>query len=244
MDAGQGKTMFFAYYWNPVLIAAAVFPALFLLVQVWRLDRLERESPRLLLNLVLQGVLATFLAYLTERFGTLFLEARFQKESMIFNLLLFFVVVGLSEEGFKYLLMRRRTWRSPEFNCQFDGVVYATFVSLGFALFENIEYVVAYGFSTAVVRAVTAIPGHACFGVFMGAFYGAAKRLERYGKPAASKACRILAVLIPTLLHGAYDYIASVMQSGMSLYFWLFVAALFLCAYLLVRQLARTDRYI
>ena len=236
--------MYFLYHYNLILILAAVIPALFLLLQVWRLDRLEKESPRLLFHLVLQGIFSTFFSYLTEHFGTLWLQRRFQEQSLIFNILLFFVVVGLSEEGFKYLVMRRRTWRSPEFNCQFDGVVYATFVSLGFALYENIGYVLAYGFSTALVRSVTAIPGHACFGVFMGAFYGAAKRLDNSGHKTGSFICRLLAVIVPTLLHGAYDYIASVTQSGMSLYFWLFVAALFLCANMLVYRLSRADRYI
>lgn len=92
------------------------------------------------------------------------------QSSTAYNVLLYFVVVALSEEGFKYLLLKKRTWYSSEFNCQFDGVVYAVFVALGFALWENISYVLMYGLGTAAVRAVTAVPGHACFGVFMGRF--------------------------------------------------------------------------
>ena len=95
---------------------------------------------------------------------------------MIYDALLYFGVVAVSEEGFKFLLLHRRTWRESEFDCCFDGVVYAVFLSLGFALWENIRYVLAYGFATAVARALTAVPGHACFGVFMGAWYGAARR--------------------------------------------------------------------
>ena len=236
--------MFFYYYWNPVLIAAAVIPAIVLLIRVWRLDRLEKESPMLLLNLVMQGIFATFLAMLAEKAGTWLLERTFVPESFVFQILLYFIVVGLSEEGFKYMMLKRRTWRNPEFNCQFDGVVYAVSVSLGFALFENIEYVMLYGFSTAVVRSVTAIPGHACFGVFMGAFYGAAKRLQNYGKRGASAFVRWMAVIVPTLLHGAYDYIASNTQVQGSLYFLAFIAALFLAAFLLAGRLSKEDRYI
>ena len=153
-----------------------MLPAVFLLVKVYRADRLEREPPMLLVSLVLYGILATGLALLTERLGTFLLDIFVRQDTVLYNVLLYFVVVAFSEEGFKYLLLKRRTWNSPAFNCQFDGVVYATFVSLGFALWENIGYVIRYGFSTAVVRAVTAIPGHACFGVFMGAWYGLAKR--------------------------------------------------------------------
>ena len=89
---------------------------------------------------------------------------------MLYQIILYFVIVAIAEESSKYFFLKKRTWNNPEFNCQYDGVVYAVFVSLGFALWENINYVLSYGFSTAIVRAITAIPGHACFGVFMGVF--------------------------------------------------------------------------
>ena len=56
-----------------------------------------------------------------------------------------------------------------------------------------------YGFGTALVRAVTAVPGHACFGVFMGAWYGMAKRWEGAGFESRSKTCRTMALLLPAL---------------------------------------------
>ena len=161
-------------YYNPILIAAAVIPAVILLVQVYKADKLDKEPPMLLLSLVLYGIAATALAKVTERLGVGLLNLLFGGQGFLYNLLLYFLVVGLSEEGFKYLLLKRRTWPSAHFNCQFDGVVYAVSVSLGFALWENIAYVLSYGMSTALVRAVTAVPGHACFGVFMGAWYGMA----------------------------------------------------------------------
>jgi len=158
--------------------------------------------------------------------------------------ILYFVIVALSEERAKYFFMRRRTWEDPEFNCQYDGVVYAVFVSLGFALWENVSYVLNFGFSTALVRAVTAIPGHACFGVFMGVFYGAARKYADYGMPALSKTFRVLAVLVPALLHGAYDYIASmeVMQQGWT--FAIFIAILFALSYFVAVTASKKDRYI
>lgn len=160
----------FLFYVNPILIAAAVIPAIVLLRFVYREDRLDRESPGMLLSLVLFGILATFGALIAEQIGESVLALLVPPYTRAYNAILYFVVVALSEEGFKYLLLKKRTWWSQEFNCQFDGVVYAVFVSLGFALWENISYVVMYGLGTALVRAVTAIPGHACFGVFMGAF--------------------------------------------------------------------------
>lgn len=232
------------FFTNPILIAAAVIPAFVLLGYVYRADRLEPEPPGLLWSLVWQGIIATALAVFTERLGSALLDRYCTADSTLYNVLLYFVVVAVSEEGFKYLLLRRRTWNSPAFNCQFDGAVYAVFVSLGFALWENIDYVVMYGFGTALLRAVTAVPGHACFGVFMGAFYGLARRYENYGEPGRSRLCRWLAVIVPALLHGSYDFIASAESGDGTWIFVGFVLALFAAAFLLIRRLSRRDRYI
>lgn len=232
------------FYFNPFLIAAAVIPALALMAYVYKADRLEKEPWPLLLSLMLQGIISTSLAVYAERLGARLLGGVLPVNTWAYQIVFNFLVVGLSEEGFKYLLLKRRTWRSPSFDCLFDGVVYAVFVSLGFALWENIDYVVMYGFSAAMVRAVTAVPGHACFGVFMGVFYGLARRHENLGRPDMSRRCRVLAVVCPMLLHGLYDLIATVERTPFSWTFLAFIAALFLAAFLLVRRLSRRDQYI
>ena len=234
----------FLLYMNPILIAAAVVPAVFLLIRVYRADRLEPEPSGLLLSLILRGVFATVIAMVLEELGSALLGSVYAENSLPYNVIMYFVIVAFSEEGAKYFLLRRRTWHSAAFNCQFDGVVYAVFVALGFALWENISYVLMYGLSTALVRAVTAVPGHACFGVFMGVWYGLAKRLHGQGRDGASKLCRVLALLLPALLHGCYDFIASIESVHYGWLFAAFVAILFVLAFILVRRQARHDRYI
>lgn len=235
--------MFF-FFTNPILIAAAIIPAIFLLVHVYRADKLEKEPAPLLISLVLYGIAATFIALVLERLGSWILGQYFEETSTIYNAIMYFGVVAFSEEGAKYFLLRRRTWNSAAFNCQFDGVVYAAFVSLGFALWENISYVLMYGFTTAIVRALTAVPGHACFGVFMGVWYGLAKRLHGQGRDGASKLCRVLALLLPAFLHGCYDFIASIESVHYGWLFAAFVGVMFLLAFILVKRQAKHDRYI
>jgi len=230
-----------SYHWR--LVIAAVIPALILLIQVYRSDRLEKESPRLLWKLILMGVLSTFIALVLEWIGQVLLGFLLPDGGELYQILLYFVVVGLVEEGSKYLVMKLSTWKKYEFNCQFDGVVYAVFVSLGFAVFENILYVLQYGFSTALIRAVTAIPGHACFGVFMGVFYGLARGSAYLGEHGRSRMYRILAIVIPTLIHGVYDYIAT-MGTGMGdIFFMIFIAVLFVLSFILVRRMSKNDHY-
>ena len=159
-------------------------------------------------------------------------------------MILYFVIVAFSEEGAKYFMLRRRTWNHPEFNCQYDGVLYALFVSLGFALWENISYVLQYGFSTALIRAFTAIPGHACFGIFMGVFYGRAKKASNQGDSALATLFTVLSIVVPALLHGAYDFIASMDSVRSGWYFLIFIAIMFVLSFLLIKKESRNDQYI
>ncbi len=247
---------------NPLLILAAVVPALVLLIQVFRADRLEKEPISMLLGLILWGVIAAELASLTERAGLWLLDRSFGvaaepaqeplaipalalsgSNGLTYYALMMFVVVAVSEEGFKYLLLRLRTWHSPEFNCTFDGVVYAVFISLGFALWENVQYVLHYGFATALARAFTAVPGHACFGVFMGTWYGVAKRWDLLGRRARSRCNRVLALLLPVLLHGCYDFIALSEDTQTDWLFLPFIAVLFFVSFGMVRIMSRNDSF-
>lgn len=243
--------MFFWYMMTPymtyrwLLIAAAIIPAIVLLVKVYRSDKLEKESPLFIVRLVISGIISTFFALISERLFSAILNRTVEYGTTLYNVILYFFIVAISEELAKYVLLRKRTWNNPEFDCQFDGVVYAVAVSLGFALWENISYVTMYGFGTALIRAVTAIPGHACFGVFMGVFYGLAKSNDYIGNKNLSSFYNVMAVVVPVLLHGAYDYIASMeTTSSSSWYFIVFVLILFVVSLILVSKMSKNDRYI
>ena len=228
---------------NPILSIAAIIPAVVLLVKIYKADKLEKEPKGLLVSLVILGIISTSIAMLLETIGSAILGAIFTEDTLIYNFFMYFFVVAVSEEGAKYVLLKIRTWKTPQFNCRFDGVVYAAFVSLGFALWENVGYVTAYGFSVAATRALTAVPGHACFGVFMGAWYGLAKACENSGNFQLSKHARIMALIVPILLHGTYDFITT-LNGWFSLLFIVFVVLMFIYAVNKVKVLSKNDYYI
>ncbi len=221
-----------------ILLGAASLPALVILIYVYAKDRTEREPGGLLLKLILGGCLSTVFAIIFELIGEKILAGIEFASVDQMNFVKYMLVVAFSEEFFKYIVMRKITWKNPNFNCSFDGVVYGVFTSLGFAILENLLYIINGGLSTALVRAVTAIPGHASFGVFMGVFYAFAKRQKVRGNSVFSKIFEILAVLLPMCVHGIYDY-ATTLSS-----LWLFIgfiAALFILSFIMIRYMSKND---
>lgn len=113
-----------------------------------------------------------------------------------------FLVAGFSEELCKLLLLMLVIWRSPYFDEYFDGIIYAAYLSLGFACVENISYVFgsADAVSTAFMRGILAVPAHFLFAVAMGYHLSLAKF-----DPANRKSHLLRALLYPLVLHGTYD---------------------------------------
>jgi RsiW-degrading membrane proteinase PrsW (M82 family) len=112
-----------------------------------------------------------------------------------------FLGAGIPEELFKFLVLRLFVWRQPHFDEPLDGVVYGATASLGFATLENILYVGQHGLETAVLRALSAVPGHAFTGVVMGAFVGRA----RFAAPEQRAGLLWAGLGSAILLHGSYD---------------------------------------
>ena len=229
---------------STALLIAAIAPAIFLIVKVYRADRLEKEPIGLLVLLVVLGIVSTFGAIVLEMVGEWLLDGFLYYNSLLYKLIYYFVVIAGSEELVKFVMLKLGSYKKQAFNCMFDGIVYAVSVSLGFALFENILYVMESGWSVALLRAVTAIPGHACFGVFMGVWYGCAKYMQvKVNKP-MEKVYLWLSVLLPMVIHGLYDFVLSMNSSLVILVFVVFVSVLFLVTVSVVKNFALEDFYL
>lgn len=210
-----------------IYVAAAVLPAAFLMRYIYKKDSIEREPVGLLVSLLLMGLCAAAVSMGAETLGESALSAVLDEESPLYTVIMAFIVVAAVEEGSKFLFLKLRTWRNPNFNYRFDGVVYAVFVSLGFAAIENVGYVLGYGLGVAVSRALLAVPGHMGFAVFMGAYYGRARVCEAYGDMRGKKINLWLSYLIAVVLHGFYDTCAMLQTAAASMVFLAFVVIMY-----------------
>ena len=221
---------------------AAVGPTLVLMWYIYKKDKIEKEPLGLLVKLALMGIPAALLSMVLESAGMWLLDQFFPWGGLFYTIILCFLVIALVEEGSKYLMMKATSWKHPEFNCSFDGIVYSVFVSLGFAAFENIGYIMGYGLAIAPARAVLAVPAHMAFSIFMGLFYGRAKGYYNRGMMAKSRAARFMGILIAVLFHGFYDTCAMTSDTLATLLFYLCVAVMDVAMILIVRSESKNDR--
>lgn len=226
---------------NLIYFLAAVLPACFLLRYVYRHDTVEKEPAPLLLSLLGMGCLAALCSAVLEGIAEELLAILIYPSGPVYTILLAFLIVAVIEEGTKLFFLKLRSWRHRAFNYRFDGVVYAVFVSLGFAALENIQYVVNYGLSVALPRALLAVPGHASFAVFMGVYYGRAKLLENLGNYTGSRRCLHKSYFLAVFLHGFYDACAMIGTAQSSAVFLLFVTLMFAAAFRTLKRESAAD---
>lgn len=232
-----------------MLYALALIPVVGLLIFIYFNDKKEKEPFGLLVGLFFAGMGTIVTAIIAELVGGLIVGAVFPANTVIGGVLDAMLIVAPAEELGKFLVLRLITWKNKNFNYNYDAIVYAVFVSLGFAAFENITYVFNSGIGTAFLRMFTAVPGHACFAVFMGFFYSKAKYASLTGKKGACTGFTALAMVIPIVIHGVYDAILMgggsseiPVLSGLSLVIWIgFVIALFVVSCILIVKTSRND---
>lgn len=190
---------------SPIYVAAAgALPALF---AMWYFDRLDRRRPEppglrrlvalfgglsVIPTLVLDSVLLGGMGGAVPREGT-YAAALFTS----------YVVAALVEETMKVSVVYAVAWDRKAYDERLDAVVYGARAGLGFALVENVFYLLGQVelkglIITWVLRAVLAVPGHALWTTI--ACAGATRR--RFDR----KGLGLFGGLgLAVFLHGTYD---------------------------------------
>ena len=223
------------------MLLLAVVPGVILLVLVYRQDKIEKEPPKLLAKLFILGALTVISAMILEFIGTMIVTRVFYQVNLVYLIVYYFIVVGCSEELGKFVVLKLATWKNQAFNYRFDAIIYAVFTGMGFAIIENIIYVFQYGLATGFIRAVTALPGHLTFAIFMGHFYGEAKYCETRGDTAGRSRNLLLSYIVPVCIHGLYDTLASINHPASGVLFLAFIVVMDILAFRRVRKDSDTD---
>ncbi len=188
------------FFLRTVQYFLALLPALLLCWYIYRLDKYEKEDFLPLAIHFILGFGVAFAAYFLERSAD---EWGLNNPGNFWASFFFaFVIVAGVEELAKFLPLVSYTFTGRFFDEPMDGIVYGVFIAMGFASFENLVYAYEHEIDTTLVRAFTAVPAHAAFGVIQG-YYAGMGRFGGYEK----KYLRLAkGLFIAFFIHGLYDF--------------------------------------
>ncbi len=222
---------------NYKLLLISIAPAISIAVAVYMSDRYEREPIPLLIKTFLLGALMVIPILIVENV------------LLTFNIFpgilgiayISFIVAGFTEEFFKREVVLRYIYSNRNFNERLDGIVYSVFSALGFAVVENIMYVV-FRFNdnsyVGLYRGILSVPAHAVFAVTMGYYISLAKFCKDCRNESERRKYLRKSLYVPVILHGLFNFI---LMSELSILNILFVPYLI---YIWKNNQKKLDRYI
>ena len=204
------------------LIYVCLAPIVIILLTIYIKDKYEKEPIKLALTGTLYGMLSSIPIVFTERYVMSFAPA---SSSIYYPFFVSFMVAAFVEEAYKYIILIFLIYKNNNYNEPFDGILYAVYISLGFATIENILYVfnpILGGIYTGIARAIFSIPAHAMFGIYMGYY------LSR----------EIFSLIVPIFIHGIYDLLLFTNIKYSNIFFIMFFV------YITIVSLKRVKYYI
>jgi len=183
-----------------IKLIAAIAPAIVLAMLMIRRDKVRPEPVGWLMGSAGLGVVAGLAVIIIGRvvfkpveidsFLTAFYDA--------------IVTAALPEEAMKLCMLAIIANRCKHFDEYFDGIVYAVCIGMGFAGFENILYLFSEEdwLVMSISRALLSVPAHYFFAIIMGTFFSLS-----YFDKRNQKLYKSMALLVPVVAHGMYDFL-------------------------------------
>ena len=250
----------------------AVIPALILCGYVFYKDRIEKEPIGLLALLFGIGAVAYVPVYFAQDLivgwiDSLFAsKVEFSAEGMMsyasagaefaHNILCALVGFSLIQICLKWVLLFFVTRKNKHFNYLFDGIVYSVFLSLGFAVAENIFFVVQNDVDLILPKLLTSVPCHLFVGVLMGYYYtmwhtrfvanGIEEDMLNAGvvekdNIRSSAIWLVSSFVVPLLLNALYIFAGTIKNDTVTIIFYLAVFALYAMSFVLIDMIAARD---
>lgn len=227
-----------------IILFCAVLPAFLLVFYIYLRDRYQREPLSQIIKGVCYGVISAGIAMVLESVIQTIGLAGTSANSWLGAMWNAFMGAAIPEEAAKLLMLWLLLRRNKYFDERFDGIVYACCVGMGFAGTENILYLfgnIDTWQSTAIARAVFAVPAHFMFAVAMGYFYSKVHFRDM------SWRFRSQIFIAPVFLHGIYDgllfsiNVTPQIQGLILLFFYLFCFWMFRISRKSIKKQSQAD---
>lgn len=260
------------YFISLEITLAAAVTSVILCAYTYYKDRVEKEPLGLLAILFgVGGILSVPTIYAEKCLGDViqklfgnyfeidpsgFMRFTSVASSVSYYAILSFAVVALLETAVKWSVMFLITHKNKNFNSLFDGLIYGVFVSLGFAMIDNIRFAWMNGWDMLLIRSLTTVPIHMVAGVFMGFFYTmwhsfnlAAKKEKALAdegkitvtKPFRSAAHLAFSIVVPFAVQGIYRFAEYSQMAVSKVFLYVFVIVLFIVGFIGIHQTSVAD---
>ena len=193
------------FYERLVILLFSLVPTLCLIYFTLYSDKKSKEPNKNIIICLLSGILTISLAQFFER-----LVMPYFSNSAVLTFI-WATIEELSKISIFYLFL----FDNKYYDDIYDGVVYMMLIALSFAGLENIMYAfsestVSDSISLALMRDFTTIPLHVICGIVIGYFLS----LGNFSKDKSKKRKNyVLAIIIPSIIHGTYNNLMSVLGS-------------------------------
>lgn len=227
-----------------ILFTISVLPIILIGIFIYKKDR-QKESPKLLVKLFLGGIGSCFLVLIVSSIlGLIFpiLSADTKDLNAIELVIYVFIGIALVEEFCKWIMAYKISYNDEDFDELYDAILYSMFVALGFACFENLLYVYNNGIGTGIMRALLAVPGHACDGMLMGYYLGISKINALNNKNDLKIKNLVLSITVPTITHGIYDYCILSQKTIFIIIFFIFVICMYVYVLKQIKKISSINR--
>jgi len=210
---------------NYSIILAVIFgllPSLIWLTYYLTKD-LHPEPKKMILKVFFWGALITLPVFFIQT-GLKSLLQESNVSPLIYNLIFWFLIIALSEELFKYLVVKLKVVNSPHLDEPVDAMVYMVVAALGFAAVENMLYLftpmgqmsidqaLTRTLLADLVRFIGATFLHTLCSAVIGYSFATSFHQARM-----KHAPIVLGIIIATLLHGLYDFSIITLDGDMKL---------------------------
>jgi RsiW-degrading membrane proteinase PrsW (M82 family) len=142
------------------------------------------------------------------------------------------LAIGLIEELAKLVPFLLVIVRFKEFNEPIDGIIYGSFIALGFAAVENAQYLQFLSTAEAYARGFAGPVVHIVFASIWGYYAGRALLCGRNPWPAT-----VGSLALAALLHGVYDFVVIALPPPALVFAAMLIAGVWLWRLYLIRDL-------
>ena len=208
---------------------AAILPAVVLMWFIYRRDP-QKEPVYMLVTGFGYGLVAAGIAIVLETAVAALGLSSDEPQGLLPSAMTAFVGAAIPEELAKLVMLWLMLRRNRYFAEEFDGIVYAVCIGMGFAAIENVGYLfmnIDQWKEVAVMRGLFSVPGHFAFAVLMGYFFS----LVHIGGRHTTRDCWLV-LAVPVLAHGLFDTLLFAGSMGGLFASVLTVLFLLLCAQL------------